>query len=156
MSKSFLRVKNSILSLYASAKKTEKQAEDDVDSMPQEHYRALKGAYKSFVVPNLSKADIDGYVDQAKLYVKALIESQLKEKQSTKITMTLWVRRNKPVKLAVTLDPEDVKGAQDVSDNICDNYIRVEIPFNSLMMEFFKGSDTDGLIQLILHISRRN
>ena len=70
--------------------------------------------------------------------------------------MTLWVRRNKPVKLAITLDPEDVKGAQDVSDNICDNYIRVEIPFNSLMMEFFKGSDTDGLIQLILHISRRN
>ena len=73
MSESFLRVKNSILSLYDSAKKTEKQAEDEVDSMPQEHDRALKRAYKSFVVPSLSKADLDCYVDQAKLYVKALI-----------------------------------------------------------------------------------
>ena len=120
---------------------TEEQAEDEVDSMLQEHDRALKGAYKSFVVPGLLKADSDDYIDQVKLYVKVLIESQLKERQSTKIRMTLWVRRKKSVKL--------------LSGNIGDNYTRVEMSFNSLMTEVFEGSDIDGLIQLILRISRQ-
>ena len=44
--------------------------------------------------------------------MKTLIEDQLKEIQSTKVIMTLWVRWKKPVKLAVTLDPEDLQGAQ--------------------------------------------
>ena len=52
---------------------------------------------------------------------------------SAKIIMTLWVRWKKPVKLATTLDPEDVKNAQDVDGSTGDNYIRVEMPFNSLV-----------------------
>ena len=44
--------------------------------------------------------------------MKTLIEDQLKEIQSTKVIMTLWVRWKKPVKLAVTLDPEDLQVAQ--------------------------------------------
>ena len=47
--------------------------------------------------------------------------------------MTLWVRWKKPVKLAITLDPEDVKNAQDVDGSTGYNYIRVEMPFNSLV-----------------------
>ena len=31
-----------------------------------------------------------------------------------------------------------------------DNYIRVEMPFNSLMTEFFQGSDNNDLIQRML------
>ena len=59
--KSFLKMKNSIMSLYDGAKKTlkdivEKEAEEeqqqeeekeDVDLTPHEHERRLKGAYRS-------------------------------------------------------------------------------------------------------------
>ena len=63
--------------------------------------------------------------------------------------MTLWVRWKKPVKLAIALDPEDVEGVQDIGGNTSDNYIRVEMPFNSMMTEFFEGSDNNNLIQLM-------
>ena len=67
--------------------------------------------------------------------------------------MTSWVRWKKPVKLATTLDPEDVDGPQDLRNNTGDNYIKVEMPFNSLMKEFLEGSDTDELIQrMFAHI----
>ena len=51
--------------------------------------------------------------------------------------MTLWVRRKKPVKSVIALDPEDIEGAQDIGGNTGNNYIRVQMPFNSLMTEFF-------------------
>ena len=69
--------------------------------------------------------------------------------QSAKVIMTLWVRWKKPVKLAITLDPEDVEGVQDIGGNTGDNYIWVEMPFNSLMTEFFEGSDIKDLIQRV-------
>ena len=69
--------------------------------------------------------------------------------QSAKVIMTLWVRWKKPVKLAITLDPEDVEGVQDIGGNTSDNYIRVEMPFNSMMTEFFEGSDINNLIQFM-------
>ena len=69
--------------------------------------------------------------------------------QSAKVIMTLWVRWKKPVKLAITLDPEDVEGVQDIGGNTSDNYIRAEMPFNSMMTEFFEGSDINNLIQLM-------
>ena len=63
-------MKNSIMSLYNGAKKTlkdivEKEAEEeqqqlkDINLTPHEHERALKGAYRSFVMPGASKTDID-------------------------------------------------------------------------------------------------
>ena len=61
--------------------------------------------------------------------------------------MTLWVRRKKPVKSGITLDPKNVEVPQDISDNTGDNYINVEMPFNSLMAEFFKGSYIEKLMQ---------
>ena len=82
-----------------------------------------------------------------KLHAKALIESQLKEMQSTKVIKTLWVRWKKPMKLVITLDSEDVTGAQDKGGNINDNYIRVEMLFKILMTEFYEGNDSDELIQ---------
>ena len=42
------------------------------------------------------------------------MEYQLKEIQSVNVIMTLWVRWKKPVKLAITLDPEYVEGDQDI------------------------------------------
>ena len=51
----------------------------------------------------------------------------------------------------IEFDPEDAKNAQDLDDGITgDNYIRVEMPFNSLMTEFFEGSDINDLMQRML------
>ena len=65
--------------------------------------------------------------------------------------MTLWVRWKKLIMPLTELDPEDAKNAQDLDDGITDdNYIRVELPFNSLMTEFFQGRDNNDLIQRML------
>ena len=50
-----------------------------------------------------------------------LIKDQLKEIQTSKVIMTLWVRWKKPVKLAITLAPEDIEGAQETVVNDDDN-----------------------------------
>ena len=100
--KCFLRAKNSISRLYDGAKKTlkdivekeaeeEQQQEEDVDLTPHEHERVLKGAYRSFVMPGRPKTDNDTYFDQAKPYIKTLMENQLKEMGPAKIIMILWV-----------------------------------------------------------------
>ena len=79
--------------------------EDNIDLTPQEDEIALKGAYRSFVIPGTPKTDTDSYFGQTKPHIKALIEDQLKEMQSAKVIMTLWLRWKNPVKLAITLDP---------------------------------------------------
>ena len=129
----------------------ENQAEEE-DLTPQEHERALKGAYKSFVLSGLSKADIDAYVEKARPQVKTLIDDQLQEMQSAKVIMTLWVKWKKPVKMAIRLEPEDLEGAQDL-EGTGDGYIRIDMPFNSKMTEFFQGSDVEELLRgMFAHI----
>ena len=129
----------------------EQQQEEDIDLTPHEHERALKGAYRSFVIPGAPKTDIDSYFDQSKPHIKTLIKNQLKEMGSAKIIMTLWVRWKKRIMPLIELDPEDAKNAQDLDDGTTgDNYIRVEMPFNSLMTEFFEASDINDLIQRML------
>ena len=67
VSKAFSSVRNSILGLYDSAKKTlkdivEKETEQkDIDLTALEHERTLKGAYRSFVIPGAPKNDIDRF-----------------------------------------------------------------------------------------------
>ena len=70
----------------------QQQQQEDVDLTPHEHERALKGAYRSFVIPGAPTTDIDSYFDQTKPHIKTLIKNQLKEMGSSKIIMTLWVR----------------------------------------------------------------
>ena len=84
----------------------QQQQEEDVDLTTHEHERALKGAYKSFKMPGKPKADVDSYFDQAKPYIKTLIEKQLQKMGSLKIIMTLWVIWKKSIKLLVKLDPK--------------------------------------------------
>ena len=119
----------------------EKQQKEDVHLTIQKHEKTLKGAYRNFVISGVPKIDVDSYLDQALPCIKTLIKDQLKEIGSAKIIMTQWVRWKKPVKLAITLDPDDVEGAQDIGGNISNNYTRVDMPCNSQMREFFKGSD---------------
>ena len=105
------------------------------------------------MIPGIPKTDYNSYVDLSKPIIKALIEDQLKEMVSIKVIMTLWVRWKKHVKSSITLDPEDVEGAQDIRDNTGDNYIKVDMPFNSLMAELFEGSNTEYLTQrMFAHI----
>ena len=144
VSKEFSRTKNSIVRLYDGAKKTlkgdvegetekENQEEEDVDLTPHEDEKALKGAFRSFVIPGAPRMDIDSYFDQTKPRIKTLIKNQLKEMGSKKIIMTLWVRWKKPVMPFIELDPEVAKNAQDLDGITGDNYIRVDMPFNRLM-----------------------
>ena len=72
--------------------------------------------------------------------------------RSAKIIMTIWVIWKKPIKLLVKLDPEDVKNDEELDDSnvndIC--YEKTEMPFNSLMTEFFDASDINDLIERML------
>ena len=123
------------------------QQEEDVNLTLHEHERALKGAYRSFVIPGAPKTDIDSYFDQTKPHIKMLIKNQLEEMGSAKIIMTLWVRWKKRIMPLIELDPKDAKNAQDLDDGITgNNYIRVEMPFNSLMTEFSECSDINTCI----------
>ena len=126
----------------------QQQEEEEIDLTPHEHERALKGAYRSFVMPGKPKTDIDSYFDQAKPHINTLIEKQLKEMGSVKIIMTLWVIWKKPMKLLI----KDAKNAQDPDDGATDNiyYEKTEMPFNSVMTEFFDGSDINDLIERML------
>ena len=69
-------------------------------------------------------------VDQTKPRIKTLIKNQLKQMESAKITMTLWVRWKKPIMPLIQLDPEDAENAQDTDGNTGDNYTRMEMLFN--------------------------
>ena len=103
----------------------QQQQEEDVDLTTHEHERALKGAYKSFKMPGKPKADVDSYFDQAKPYIKTLIEKQLQKMGSLKIIMTLWVIWKKSIKLLVKLDPEDVRNDEELDDgNVDDIYYK--------------------------------
>ena len=57
--------------------------------------------------------------------------------ESAKIIMTLRVRCKKPIMPLIELGPEDEKNSQEVDGSASDNYTRMEVPFNSLMTEFF-------------------
>ena len=146
--KYFLKAKNSIMSLYDGAKKTlkdivEKEAEkESVDVTPHKHERTLKGACRSFMMPGKPKTDVDSNFDQARPYIKTLIENQLKEMGPAKIILTLWVLWKKPIKRLIKLGPDDT------TDDIY--YEKIDIPFNSLMTEFLDDSDINDLIECML------
>ena len=129
------------------------QEEEHIDLTPYEHERALKGAYRTFWKPGAPKRDIDSYFDQAKPHIKTLIKNQLKEIGSAKIIMTIWVRWKKPIMPLLELGTEDAENAQEINGNTGDNCIKVEMPFNSLMTEFFEGNDINESMQhMLAHI----
>ena len=69
-----------------------------------------------------------------------------------KIVMALWVVWKKPIKLLIKLDPEDAKNAQDLDHGTASDiyYEKIEMPFNSLMTEFFDASDINDLVERAL------
>ena len=91
------KLKNIVEKEAGEEQQHEDECEEDVYLTPHEHERALKGAYRSFMVPGMPKTDVDSYFDQAKLYIKGLIENRLEEMGSAKAIMTLWVLWKKPI-----------------------------------------------------------
>ena len=87
------------------------------------------------MMPGKPTTDVDSYFDQAKPYIKALVENQLKEMGSAKIMLILWVLWKKPIKRLIKLGPDDT------TDEIYNG--KIDMPFNSLMTEFFDASDID-------------
>ena len=55
--------------------------------------------------------------------------------------MMLWVRCKMSVNSVIKLDPEDADDIQDTENNMRDNQIKVETPFNSLMTMSFEDSN---------------
>ena len=53
----------------------QEEEEEGVDLTLHEHERALRGAYRSFVIPGGPKTDIDSYFDQTKPHIKTLIKN---------------------------------------------------------------------------------
>ena len=58
----------------------------------------------------------------------------------------------KPIKLLIKLGPGDAKNAQDLDDGTAGDIHceKIEMPFNSLMAEFFDTSDINDLIERML------
>ena len=103
------------------AEEEQQQEEEGIDLTPHEHERALKGEYRSLVIPGAAKTDIDSYFDQTKPNINTFIKNQLKKMESAKIIMSLWVRWKKRIMPLIELDPEDVTNAQDLDDGITDD-----------------------------------
>lgn len=60
------------------------------------------------------------------------------------------------MKSGLTLDTRDFEFVQDIRNKTGDNYTKVEIPFNSMMKEFFEASNIEELIQRMFpHIRRQ-
>ena len=57
------------------AEKENQEEEEDVNLTTHEHERALKGAYKNFVMPVKPRTDIGSYLDQSKSLINMLIEN---------------------------------------------------------------------------------
>ena len=111
------RLKNMVEKEAEEGQQQEEEEEEDVDLTPDEHERALKGAYRSSVIPGAPKTDINSYFDHTKPHIKTLIKNQVKEMGSAKIVMTLWVIWKKPIKPLIELDPEDLEDAEDIGGN---------------------------------------
>ena len=132
-----------IVEKEAEEEEQQEEEEKDVDLTPHQHERALKGAYRSFTMPGKPKTDVDSYFDQAKPYIKTLIENQLKKMGPAK----MWVLWKKSIKRFIKLGPDDTTG--DVY------YEKIDTPFNSLMTEFFDASYINDLIERMLTLRHR-
>ena len=78
---------------------TTEQTKENVNLTAAKNEKTLKDAYKSFMKFGKEKGDINIYFNQVNLYIKALIEDQLKETQTPKIIMILRVVWKKSVTL---------------------------------------------------------
>ena len=61
-----------------------KRLEENVNLTATENEGPLKGVHRSFVIPGIPKAHINGSINQVKPHIRVLIEDQLKKFSSSK------------------------------------------------------------------------
>ena len=79
---------------------TTEQTGENVNLAAAKNEKTLKDANRNFMKSGKAKVDIDIYFYQVNLYIKELINDQLKEIQTANIIMTLWVVWKKSLKVS--------------------------------------------------------
>ncbi|XP_057302717.1 uncharacterized protein LOC130636885 [Hydractinia symbiolongicarpus] len=86
------------------------------DYTPQEHKHALHRTFRSFRIPGIGGADVDGYIGMVRPNVKKLVEDQVEDMGSAKIQLSLWFMwKKKKTNPEQANDGEHIKGS-DVDD----------------------------------------
>ena len=129
-SKAFKTFKDKIMGLYSrvtgSTQRSAGPASGEPESFkPIELEQAFGGSYRSYRVNGRPKIDVDTFFNRIRKGKIELIKRELKTRTSARIQTTAWIRfvRN------------DEEGQE-----------RVELAFNSLMTNVYRGSEPDQIV----------
>ena len=92
---------------------------------PRELEEAFDGAYRSYRVDERSRMDMETFFNRIGWVLIDLIRRELNSLNSARVQMTTWIRFVR----------EDEEGQE-----------RVELAFNSLMMNIYRGSDLGQIV----------
>ena len=92
---------------------------------PIELEQAFRGAYRSYRINGRPKIDVDTFFNRIGKRLIKLIERELKTRTSARIQTTAWIRFVR----------DDEEGQE-----------RVELAFNSLMTNVYRGSEPDQIV----------
>ena len=92
---------------------------------PMELEQAFGGAYRSYRINGKPKMDVDMFFNRIRKELIGLIKRELKTGTSARIQTTAWIRFAR----------DDEEGQE-----------RVELGFNSLMMNVYRGSEMDQMV----------
>ena len=96
--------------------------------------QAFGRAYRSYRVDGRSRMNVDTFFSCIRGELISLINRELTDLNSARVQMTTWIRFIREFDDVVEVD-------------------RVELPFNSRMMEVHQGSDLDGIVDgMITHM----
>ena len=142
-SRAFKTFKDKVRGLYDRIKgekepKEEKQNGEEDSFNPYEVERAFRGAYRSFRINGRSRMDVDTFFERIRENLVGLKTKELKDLDSAKLQTTARIR------FEVEVDDGDL--------NVIRVYM-VDKAFNSRMMEVFKGSDLNEILEeMFTHI----
>ena len=97
---------------------------------PIELEQAFRGAYRSYRINGKPKTDVDMFFNRIRKGLIELIKRELKTRTSARIQRTGWIRSVR----------DDDEGQE-----------RVELAFNSFMMSVYRGSETDQIVDGMIH-----
>ena len=123
--KAFKTFKDKVIGLYnrvTGSTGNETRIKEPKPFKPIELEQAFEGAYRSYRINGRPKIDVDTFFNRIGKRLIELIERELKTQTSARIQTTAWIR-------FVRADEEGQE--------------RVELAFNSLMTNVYRGSETD-------------
>ena len=89
--------------------------------------QAFDRAYRTYSINGKSKMDPDAFFSRIRRDLISLINRELTDLNSARVQMTTWIRFI-----------QEYEGVMEID--------RVEMPFNSRMMEVHQGSDLDEIV----------